>query len=264
MAYLLFCIFLGIVAHIWRRLFFGTINGKVVMGNSNILPQQFQNIAFSLTAKNFKKKVRPVLTNVKGEYSFECRVPVWHNLTFRATVGDNQFITEPIGRIDGVRWLFGVSYFKLPISSGDSIDVDLVISDVPDPNLVLNRKKSNYTIQTSNEGSQKMHTPVHPILNERWWPVLIVVVSLMIDFFFGSPTELWSRFFEGTVYGKVVMENGDTDPSRLANIEISWHISNYAKKCKPVLTDSNGEYRFERDVPVHCESLSMTAKYGGR
>lgn len=231
------------------------------MGNSNILPQQFENIEFALTAKDFKKKVRPVLTNVKGEYSFECRVPVWYYLTLKAKVGNNEFITEPIGKIEGVRWLFGIPYFRLPISSGDPIHVDLAISDIPDPYTVLNKKQSNYTIQSSNESSQTIQTPVHPILNERWMPILIVVVSLMIDFFFGSPTEIWSRFFEGTVYGKVVMENGDTDPNRLANIEISLYISDFAKKCKPVLTDSNGEYRFERDVPVNAESLSMTAKY---
>ena len=261
MAYILFCIFLVIVARIWRRLFSGTIHGKVVVGNRNILPQQFEDVEFFLTAKDFKKKVRPVLTNVKGEYSFQCRVPVRFYLTLRATAGDNQFISEPIGKIEGVRWLFGIPYFRLPISSGDPIHVDLVISDIPDPNLVLNGKEPNYTIQNSNEGSQKMHTPVHPILNDRWMPVLIVVVSLMIDFFFGSPTEIWSRFFEGTVYGKVVLENRDTDPNRLANIEISWYISDFAKKCKPVLTDANGEYRFERAVPVNAESLSMTAKY---
>ena len=204
MAYILFCIFLVIAARIWRRIFFGTISGKVVMGNSNILPQQFENIEFSLTAKDLKKKVRPVLTNVKGEYSFECRVPVWYYfecrvpvwyyLTLRAKVENNEFITEPIGKIEGVRWLFGIPYFRLPISSGDPIHVDLVLSDIPDPYIVLNRKQSNYTIQSSNEGSQTIQTSVHPILNERWMPVLIVVVSLMIDFFFGSPTEIWSRF----------------------------------------------------------------------
>ena len=162
MAYILFYIFLVTAARIWRRLFFGTINGKVVMQNRNLLPQQFENIEFSLTAKNFKKKVRPVLTNVKGEYSFQCRVPIRFYLTFRATVGDNQFITEPIGKIEGVRWLFGIPYFKLPISSGDPITVDLVISDIPDPYIVLNRKQSDYTIHSSNEVSQKMQTPVHP------------------------------------------------------------------------------------------------------
>ena len=67
-------------------------------------------------------------------------------------------------------------------------------------------------------------------------------------------------FFKGTVYGRVVMENGDTDPSQLENIEISWSTNNFVTKCKPVLTDSQGEYIFDREVPVGY-NVSMYAKY---
>ena len=72
--------------------------------------------------------------------------------------------------------------------------------------------------------------------------------------------EVWCSFFRGTVYGKVVMENGDTDPRNLENVEISWSTKNIFKRCNPVLTDANGEYIFERDVPVGYY-VSMRAKY---
>ena len=97
-------------------------------------------------------------------------------------------------------------------------------------------------------------------LNNRWMPLLIIIAVILIYVFKGTATEIWSGFFEGTIYGQVVMENGDTDPRQLENIEISWFISDFVKKCKPVLTNSKGEYRFDRDVPIGY-NLSMTAKY---
>ena len=104
------------------------------------------------------------------------------------------------------------------------------------------------------------HKPVHPIFNNRWMPLIIVIAAILIDLFSGAAVYIWSGFFEGTIYGKVVMENGDTDSRRLENIEISWYTSDKIRQCKPILTNTIGEYRFERDVPVGYP-LYMTAKY---
>lgn len=100
--------------------------------------------------------------------------------------------------------------------------------------------------------------------NNRWYPitilVLIFVMFIVIPILQAIVVDVWCSFFKGTVYGKVVMENGDTDPRKLENIEISWSTKNFFKRCNPVLTDANGEYIFERDVPVGYYIL-MYAKY---
>ena len=87
------------------------------------------------------------------------------------------------------------------------------------------------------------------------------IVSLLISILVGIAAEIWRLLFQGTIYGKVVLKNGDVSPQPLENIEISWNAGSATKPCTPVFTNSEGEYRFERDVPVG-HYLSMTAKYG--
>ncbi|MCG9128999.1 hypothetical protein JT359_15520 [Candidatus Poribacteria bacterium] len=43
-----------------------------------------------------------------------------------ACIGD-QKITHTVDEIEGVKWLFGVSYFGLPISIGNEKRVDLTV-----------------------------------------------------------------------------------------------------------------------------------------
>ncbi len=109
-----------------------------------------------------------------------------------------------------------------------------------------------------------MKNVFHSLFNNRWYPitiiVLIIVMFILIPILKIIVVDVWCSFFKGTVYGRVVMENGDTDPRKLENIEISWSTDNIFTTCKPVLTDSQGEYIFEREVPVGGY-VSMYAKY---
>lgn len=105
------------------------------------------------------------------------------------------------------------------------------------------------------------HKPVHPIFNNRWQPVLIFIAWILISHLNGIAANIWRGFFDGTVYGRVIMENGDVDPQQFENIEISWLVGYGTKQSNAVFTNSKGEYRFEREVPIEYH-ITMTAKYG--
>ena len=66
------------------------------------------------------------------------------------------------------------------------------------------------------------HKPVHPIFNNRWQPVLGFIAGILISHLCGIAANIWRGYFDGTIYGKVVFENGDIDPQPVENIEISW------------------------------------------
>ncbi len=102
---------------------------------------------------------------------------------------------------------------------------------------------------------------IHPIFNNRWKPVTDYIIAILILMLIGIPKIIWSGFFDGTIYGTVVMANGDTDPRNYEEIEITWKASNTVKKSKPAIINTNGEYRFDRDVPVG-EYITLTVKYG--
>jgi hypothetical protein len=100
---------------------------------------------------------------------------------------------------------------------------------------------------------------VHPIFHNQWAPLFIFIGWILFSLLVGTVKNVWCVIFEGAIYGKVVMENGDNVPQHVENIEISWDAGSNARKCNPVLTNSKGEYRFDRDVPVG-HYLSMTAR----
>ncbi len=127
-----FVIIITIIAQIWRRLFFGTVYGKIVLDN-NILQQHANKIEFFLTANSRKKKINPVPTKSLNELQFDCKVPVGCQITFTATDGNDEVINENVGEIEGVRWLFGIPYFGLPISTGVPKRVDFIIPYNPPP-----------------------------------------------------------------------------------------------------------------------------------
>lgn len=120
-------ILFGIATHIWRRLFYGTVSGMVVVEDRSILPQQFENIDLTLTTTNYKKKLKPVLTNIKGEYAYAVKVPLGCRFKLTAKYDNEDIITENIDKIEDVRWLFGIPYFGLPISSGNPKQFDIVV-----------------------------------------------------------------------------------------------------------------------------------------
>lgn len=103
--------------------------------------------------------------------------------------------------------------------------------------------------------------PVHRIFNNRWIPLVIVVAVILIYILQGIGEEIWNRFFEGTIYGTVVMVTEDNTREPVGNVEISWSTGFGIKQCRPVLTNFKGEYRFDNDVPLGYH-ISMTAKYG--
>ncbi len=105
------------------------------------------------------------------------------------------------------------------------------------------------------------HKPVHPIFNNRWQPVIAFIAGILISHLWGAGADVWRGFFEGTIYGKVFIENGNTSQQNLEGIEISLDIIGSNKKCKPVLTNDMGEYRFDHNVPVGCY-LWINVKYG--
>ncbi len=125
-----FVILITIIAQIWRRLFFGTVYGKIVLDNK-ILQQHTQNIEFYLIANTSKQKINPVPTKSLNVLQFDCKVPVGCQITFAATEGNDEVINEIIGEIEGVRWLFGIPHFGLPLSSGNPKYVNLQIPELP-------------------------------------------------------------------------------------------------------------------------------------
>ena len=56
------------------------------------------------------------------------------------------------------------------------------------------------------------------------------------------------------------MENGETDPEKLEDIEILWESKSFLNRGASVFTDAQGVYRFERRVPVGSY-IPLTAKY---
>ncbi len=105
------------------------------------------------------------------------------------------------------------------------------------------------------------HKPVHPIFNNRWQPLLAFIAWILISHLNGIVAGVWCGAFEGTIYGRVVMKNGDADPQQVENVEISWRVGPGTKQGAAVFTNSKGEYHFEHEVPIGYH-ITMTAKYG--
>ena len=243
-AYFGVVILFGFVAQIWRMLFLGTVNGKFVIERSEVLSNKIEDIEISLRAIDCKVKVGSVSENTKGEYLFQSKIPLRRKFTIAVDVGNRRVVTEDIGEIEGVRWLFGQPHLGLPISSGQPKEVDLVVPNIPEDTIAS-------------------HSPTRSTYNTHQLPGVILGIALIIVMSWGAPKEIWSRFFEGTIYGQVTREDGNTN--RLENIEI-FIGSEFAKKegpkkWRPVLTDSNGEYRFDNCVSVNRETIHITVKY---
>lgn len=244
-AYLIVVLLFGIAVQIWRQMFFGTVNGKIVIEKSKVLSNRLENIEISLRAIDHKVKVGSVSENAKGEYLFQSKIPVGRKFTLALDVGNKRIITEDIGEIESVRWLFGQPHLGLPISSGQPKQVDLVVPNIPEDAIAPCR-------------------PVRTTSNYHYLPWVILWAAITIFTLWGAPAEIWSRFFEGTIYGQVTRADGDTN--RLENIEIflgSSYLSKekIPKKWRPVLTNAKGEYRFDNCVSVNDKTIRLTVKY---
>lgn len=244
-AYFVVVLLFGIAAQIWRRMFFGTVNGKIVFETGEVLSNQFEDIEISLRAIDDKVKVGTVSQNAKGEFLFQRKIPVGRKFTLAVDVGNSRVVTEDIGEIEGVRWLFRQPHFRLPLSSGQTKEVDLVVPKIPE-NTIASRR------------------PPRTSFSYHHLPGIILGTALIIVMCWGATGEIWSRFFEGTIYGQVTREDGDTN--RLENIEVILGFSDRAKekipkKWRPVLTNSKGEYRFENCVSINDEFINIKVKY---
>lgn len=244
-AYLFVVAFFSFAAQMWRRLFFGTVNGKIVISKKKVLSKEVQDLEISLRALDYKVEVGSVSENAKGDYLFQCKIPLGRKFTLGVDVGNNRVLTEDVGEIEGVRWLFGMPQFGLPITSGEPKQVDVVVPDIPQRTI-------------------EMHKPARKTFNYHYIPGAIFGIATIILIFFGTSMEIWSRFFEGTIYGQVIREDGDTN--RLENIEISLNfegdlIRRIPKRWRPVLTDAKGEYRFDNCISVNDKTVLLTVKY---
>ena len=69
--------------------------------------------------------------------------------------------------------------------------------------------------------------------NNRWQPVIAFIAGMLISHLWGAGADIWRGFFEGTIYGKVVMKNGDADPQQIENVKILWNAGSVTKQCVP-------------------------------
>ncbi len=60
----------------------------------------------------------------------------------------------------------------------------------------------------------------------------------------------WRSAIKGTVFGEVVIKDGDKTISSLNNIEIYYNSPFLDKPGEPVFTDVDGKFHFENVVPV--------------
>ncbi|RKU25989.1 hypothetical protein C6497_14490 [Candidatus Poribacteria bacterium] len=116
----------NIVRFIWNSKISGTIYGKVTYEKKDILSDVKSDIKITCGILDKKEHYSQAITNSKGEFRFDQNVPLGSKLRITANMGDQE-ITHTVDEIEGVRWLFGIKYFGLPISTGNSKRVDFTI-----------------------------------------------------------------------------------------------------------------------------------------
>lgn len=112
----------------WRDAFNGTVQGRVFIENNDTKIIPLTNIEVSYNSPFLEKPGVPVFTDREGRFCFEDVVPVHKPITLEARVGEDRMIYQHIGRIEGVKWFLGQPSFKLPLSSGEPMHVDFVVS----------------------------------------------------------------------------------------------------------------------------------------
>lgn len=71
----------------------------------------------------------------------------------------------------------------------------------------------------------------------------------------------WRKAIKGTVFGEVVIKDGDKTIRPLNNIEVYYNSPFLDKPGEPVFTDVHGKFRFENVVPV-LKPITLEAKIG--
>ena len=119
---------------------------------------------------------------------------------------------------------------------------------------------------------------VHPVFNDRWTPLFAFIelnifcsifgmvrgisYSLLLGVLITMIKNAWRKCFKGTIKGIVVLNQDRLSFIPLENIEVSYSHP-LIDPVTPVITNSSGEFRFERNVPVGRD-FTVTAKIGSR
>lgn len=126
---LLYCV-IETVKEKWRSLFKGTVYGNVFLKSDSIPSIPIKNVeVFWGPYHQRTKQNTPIFTNTKGEFHFD-DLPLKPNLTLTAKLPNNRYVHHAIGEIEGIRWLLGLPWLGLPLSSGVPIHVDFVVPPV--------------------------------------------------------------------------------------------------------------------------------------
>ena len=102
--------------------------------NSETTTIPIERVEISYGAPNFTRLCIPVFTNAEGEFCFERDVPVGHDLTLTAKIGNNRCMREDMGEIERVKWFLGMRWLGLPVSSGVPKRVDFIVPSPIDTN----------------------------------------------------------------------------------------------------------------------------------
>ncbi len=126
---LLFCLKETVIRK-WRSLFKGTVYGNVFLKSDSISSIPIKDVEVSWGPYHQRTKQNtPVITNAKGEFHFD-DLPLKHNLTLTAKLPNNRYVHHAIGEIEDIKWLLGLPWLGLPLSSGVPIHVDFVVPSV--------------------------------------------------------------------------------------------------------------------------------------
>ena len=98
---------------------------------------------------------------------------------------------------------------------------------------------------------------IEGIYHSFLYVVLVITIISVRDF----AAKEWRDAFNGTVYGRVFIENNDTKIIPLKNIEVSYNSPFLDKPGVTVFTDGEGKFCFEDVVPVH-KPITLEARVG--
>lgn len=90
---------------------------------------------------------------------------------------------------------------------------------------------------------------------------LFVILVIAIVFVRDYAAKEWRDAFNGTVQGRVFIQNNDRKIIPLKNIEVSYNSPFLEESGVPVFTNREGRFSFENVVPVH-KPITLEARVG--
>ena len=98
-------------------------------------------------------------------------------------------------------------------------------------------------------------------INEVYGGLISLILTITMFSARDFAAKKWRDAFNGTVYGRVFIENSDTKIIPLKNVEISYSSPFLEKPGVPVISDVDGKFCFENVVPV-LKPITLEAKIG--